>query len=549
MLIKRFAGPIITQGMLDGLDGQNINGPSLIALPDWLPDRLGRYYLYFASHDGQYIRLAFADSLEGPWQVYRPGSLHLDDLPLKMDHIASPDVHVDHERRQIRMYFHGCIAGEKAQHSYIAVSTDGLNFSSNVEPVADFYLRALPWRGQWVGMSKGGVMYRSDTGLQAFVRLPVPAFPMRDVHANAPGDIRHVALELDGDRLWVYYTRTGDSPERILRAHINLDEPDDRWLAREQKLILKPETPWEGAAIPLTKSSAGAAHQPENALRDPAIFLENGRRFLLYAVAGEAGIAIAEIVGSQVKGEAKTGRDALRSELLQLALPGALDARLNKIDAGHALQRIFVMGCGRSGTWLLLSLFSTFEDVTIIPEEVPVESFGVVRPNKPVLVMKRDFRSYERIEQIPERIKIAWIVRHPFDVLTSQHPVTERKYHIQPYRWLGEMLALQYLVDSNRADTWIVRYEDLVTYPESVQTKLSQAFGLKILSTVDQIPSRFKASPMANAAMHGLRAIDSNSVHKYKNDPEKVAYLKTLLPRLGRTLEWVANEYSYNLDL
>lgn len=204
MSIKRFVGPIITQEMLDGPDGQNINGPSLIAVPDWLPDPLGRYYLYFANHCGRCIRLAFADGLEGSWQVYRPGSLHLDDLSVNMDHIASPDVHVDHERRQIRMYFHGRIAGEKAQYSHIAISTDGIKFSSNAEPVADFYLRALPWRGQWIGMSKGGVMYRSETGLQDFVRLPVPAFPMRDTHANAPGDIRHVALELDGDRLWVY---------------------------------------------------------------------------------------------------------------------------------------------------------------------------------------------------------------------------------------------------------------------------------------------------------------------------------------------------------
>jgi hypothetical protein len=32
-----------------------------------------------------------------------------------------------------------------------------------------------------------------------------------------------------------------------------------------------------------------------NQLRDPAVFDENGRTFLLYAVAGESGIAIAEV--------------------------------------------------------------------------------------------------------------------------------------------------------------------------------------------------------------------------------------------------------------
>jgi hypothetical protein len=32
-----------------------------------------------------------------------------------------------------------------------------------------------------------------------------------------------------------------------------------------------------------------------NQLRDPAIFEEDGRTYLLYAVAGESGIAIAEL--------------------------------------------------------------------------------------------------------------------------------------------------------------------------------------------------------------------------------------------------------------
>ena len=55
-------GPIITPHM-DGRMGDNINGPSLVQVPDWVPNPLGRYYLYFGHHDGRYIRLAFADEL------------------------------------------------------------------------------------------------------------------------------------------------------------------------------------------------------------------------------------------------------------------------------------------------------------------------------------------------------------------------------------------------------------------------------------------------------------------------------------------------------
>ena len=58
--------PIIAPGM-DARMGSNIEGPSLIRTPDWLPGRMGRYYLYFADHKGDYIRLAYADRLQGPW--------------------------------------------------------------------------------------------------------------------------------------------------------------------------------------------------------------------------------------------------------------------------------------------------------------------------------------------------------------------------------------------------------------------------------------------------------------------------------------------------
>ena len=50
-----------------------------------------------------------------------------------------------------------------------------------------------------------------------------------------------------------------------------------------------------GSEEALAPSIRGAIRVPVNQLRDPAIFEEDGRVFLLYAVAGESGIAIAEV--------------------------------------------------------------------------------------------------------------------------------------------------------------------------------------------------------------------------------------------------------------
>ena len=295
--VKRFPlNPIIRPEMLPVADSDNINGPSLIRAPEWLPRRLGTYYLYFAHHRGSYIRLAFADRLEGPWTIYESGTLHLSQVPSCRDHIASPDVHVDHARRQIRMYFHGCLALGEGQKSFVATSSDGISFQPCDEVLGIFYLRMAPLQTEWIGMAKGGVMYRSQDGLTKFHRLPVTAFLSEDPDGHRPGGVRHVALQVTGFTLFVYFTRIGDAPECILRSRIDLEMPEEKWTAIRPELVLRPEASWEGATLPLRASKPGKSTACENAVRDPAIFLDDGRLFLLYSVAGEFGIAIAELV-------------------------------------------------------------------------------------------------------------------------------------------------------------------------------------------------------------------------------------------------------------
>src|SRR6185295_11509127 len=41
--------------------GDNVNGPSVIKVPAWVKNPLGKYYMYFAHHRGTYIRLAYAN--------------------------------------------------------------------------------------------------------------------------------------------------------------------------------------------------------------------------------------------------------------------------------------------------------------------------------------------------------------------------------------------------------------------------------------------------------------------------------------------------------
>ena len=296
--VRRFSqNPIIRPEMLPGSDGSNINGPSLIRVPGWVTNRLGSYYLYFAHHRGSYIRLAYADKLEGPWKIYAPGVLSLNEAPGCKGHIASPDVHVDEQRREIRMYFHGPAKEGRGQKSFLAISQDGLHFKASAEPLGIFYFRVFRWEDAWFAMARGGLLYRSKDGITGFdeVGNPLSAGDARAEESGLPGP-RHVALHRVGSSLWVYYSNVGDSPERILRRQIRLSRKWQDWRASSPEEVIRPQNTYEGADLPLRKSMPGPMKGRENALRDPAIFVNaDGRVYLLYSVAGESGIAIAEL--------------------------------------------------------------------------------------------------------------------------------------------------------------------------------------------------------------------------------------------------------------
>jgi len=273
---------------MDDRMGENVNGPSLIRVPDWVAARLARYYLYFAHHDGHYIRLAYADHLDGPWKVHTPGVLPLKDAGFA-GHIASPDVHVDHAERRIRMYFHGSdqpsAPGRGPQYSRVAISGDGLHFKCAGENLGAPYFRVFAWAGWHYAIAMPGIVYRSRDGLGAFERGLTWSTP----------NMRHTALALDGRTLMVYFTMVGECPERIQRGRIDLGRDWHEWVLENVEDVLAPERDYEGASAPRVPSARGLVEGPAYQLRDPAVYREGERTWLLYSVAGEAGIALAEL--------------------------------------------------------------------------------------------------------------------------------------------------------------------------------------------------------------------------------------------------------------
>lgn len=312
--------PLITVASSPSL-GTNVNGPTVIRVPDWVEHPLGRYYMYFANHMGAFIRLAYADAITGPWKIYEPGVLPASataffrrqpDPPETMEnfytHVASPEIVVDAPRKHLLMWVHGWWTnGERwpadpreaaawarakgyGQYTQLAESADGIHFEMHAPITKVSYLRVFGHDGKFYGMARLGRLARSSDPRASFDLGPNP---FRD--ATYANRIRHVALMKRGNRLHVFFTAIGDAPERVLTSTIDLAGDWTTWRATTPEPVLRPETSYECADLPDAPSEGGDVEVRVKQIRDPFVFEENGKAILFYSICGEQGIAAAEM--------------------------------------------------------------------------------------------------------------------------------------------------------------------------------------------------------------------------------------------------------------
>ena len=222
--------PIIDVKQWPQLEG-NANGPCLIKIPHWVKSPIAKYYLYFAHHQGRSIRIVHADDLNGPWSLNNQSALYLADSLFTVEppgydqldervrqdiekgtdgsypHIASPDVIIDNNNRQIRLYYHGRL-DNGLQATRVAISLDGLNFIARPEILGLPYFRVFKQGEYSYALAMPGVLYRSRDGLTNFEKGPTVTNQ----------SIRHFALLRRGNNYDLFWTRVGDTgAKRIVR--------------------------------------------------------------------------------------------------------------------------------------------------------------------------------------------------------------------------------------------------------------------------------------------------------------------------------------------
>lgn len=264
-------------------DGNNINGPTLVKVPSFLLHKLGKYYLYFAHHNGKYIRMAYSDSICGPYTLYKDGVLSVKDTPGK-NHIASPEIII--KENKFILYYHTVYnSGYNTQSTFMAESYDGLSFVSTNTNISHPYFRYFEYQSNSYGIAMNGCL-----GQHIYNFINNTIIDNHDILENT----RHCHVKQIKNKLFIFYSVVGDCPEHICFSELCKNE-DGTFYTLEQKSLIYPELEYEHNNSAPIKSKYGASFEKINQLRDPYVYVEDENVYILYSICGEQGIAISKL--------------------------------------------------------------------------------------------------------------------------------------------------------------------------------------------------------------------------------------------------------------
>ena len=201
-------------------------------------------------------------------------------------------------------------------------------------------------------------------------------------------------------------------------------------------------------------------------------------------------------------------------------------------------EPILIGGCGRSGTTLLLSIFSAHSDVYAFPKEIGAFSewnegearldrlYRYILTHKLPEQKKRmcektpaNIRYFDKIlNHFNQNVKLIHLIRDGRDVMLSKHPKDPNKYWVSPKRWVNDVRAgLEY---KDHPNVLTIKYEDLIlTYQKTIE-EITDFCNLELS---DKILNWHQHTEVRkNEAWNSkVKKIHSNSVGKYKRSDDK----------------------------
>ncbi len=234
---------------------------------------------------------------------------------------------------------------------------------------------------------------------------------------------------------------------------------------------------------------------------------------------------------------------------------------------------IIVGGCARTGTSLLVSIFSAHPRIFAIPTETGVFSNWKLRPgstsDNPFYIPQRPDRIHRYVishaipktttrwcEKTPSNVrhiekilryfngavKFIHIIRDARDVLTSRHPENPGEYWVSPERWINDTRAG--LAFQDHPCILTIKYESLVHNHEETLRRicdfLEEPFDDSFLNWFENSNVRKN-----RAWFHPLKKLHNQSVEKWKK-PEHADRLAEIMGNqaiinLMKQLDYIQN--------
>lgn len=205
-------------------------------------------------------------------------------------------------------------------------------------------------------------------------------------------------------------------------------------------------------------------------------------------------------------------------------------------------DRIYIVGCARSGTTLLRRLFHAFGNCEVVPHEIDLDSFAAMEaPEDKVLVGKRTVATVFSNQLAPDegRRQIALLRSRPdirvLCIYRDGRDVVESEAQADPARWLScmhQMVVWPDLVLS-------LRYEDLVREPDRLQAHLANHYGLRVDYLWSEYPRFFPPGGDDHIDRYAPQPIGTQRIGK---DPKK---WRRLVPWLAPQMEQALQHFGY----
>jgi hypothetical protein len=170
------------------------------------------------------------------------------------------------------------------------------------------------------------------------------------------------------------------------------------------------------------------------------------------------------------------------------------------------------VGCRRSGTTLMMELmWQSFEFSGRHEHEISV--FEPVPPGETLYLTKKppDTARIRRILRADAGLHVIAMLRDPRAVITSRHQSKPEVYFSGYQRWREYIDAIETLRGHPRII--VIRYEDLITDPDRMQTQISEQFPfLNEIRKFSAYPDDSLVSEAAEQSLNGVRPFDTSRI-------------------------------------